>query len=150
MKLTVCTPLSILVEASAVAHVRAEDSTGVFGILPGHADFLTVLALSVLSWRDEAGTERHVALRGGVLEVRGGDTVFVASREAVLGDDLTQLELEVVSRFNCEQVAERSARLDAQRLYLAAVRQIVRYLRPDLHPDFPDAVRGAPTRTGAP
>jgi F-type H+-transporting ATPase subunit epsilon len=132
VKLAVYTPLSVVVEAPAVAHVRAEDATGAFGILPGHADFLTVLALSVLSWRDSTGQEHHVALRGGVLEVRAGTSVFVATREAVVGDDLKRLELEVVSRFNSELSAEKSARVDAQRLYLAAVRQIVRYLRPDV------------------
>jgi len=141
MRLTVCTPLSVVIEAMSVLHVRAEDATGAFGILPGHADFLTVLALCVLTWRDEAGAEHHVAVRGGVLEVRGGDTVLVATREAILGDDLKHLELDVVSRFNSELAAERSARVDAQRLYLAAVHQIVRYLRPDVHPDFPDAAR---------
>jgi F-type H+-transporting ATPase subunit epsilon len=136
MRLTVCTPLAVVVESHDVVHVRAEDDSGAFGILPHHADFLTVLALSVLTWRDAQGGERHVALRGGVLEVRGGDAVFVATREAVEGDDLHQLEREVVSRFHSERAAEQAARVDAQRLYLAAVRQIVRYLRPDAHPDF--------------
>ena len=37
-----------------MSHLRAEDDTGAFGILPGHADFLTVLAVSVVTWRDDA------------------------------------------------------------------------------------------------
>ena len=44
MRLTVTTPLAIVAEADDVAHLRAEDDTGAFGILPGHADFLTALA----------------------------------------------------------------------------------------------------------
>ena len=88
MKLVVSTPLEIVVEDDDVAHVRAEDASGAFGILRGHADFLTALSVSVLSWRDLRGRERHVALRGGVLEVRDGERVEVASREAVAGDDL--------------------------------------------------------------
>src|SRR6516165_1340575 len=79
VRLTVTTPLAILVEASDVAHLRAEDETGAFGILPGHADFLTVLAVSVASWRDDRGAEHHVALRGGLLEVRGGDAIAIAT-----------------------------------------------------------------------
>ena len=59
MKLTVTTPLAIVVEADDVVHLRAEDETGAFGILPGHADFLTALAVSVVSWRDASGTEDH-------------------------------------------------------------------------------------------
>ena len=62
MRLSVATPLAIIVEADNVAHLRAEDDTGAFGILPGHADFLTALAVSVVSWRDVGGAEHHIAV----------------------------------------------------------------------------------------
>ncbi len=131
MKLSVATPLAIVVEANDVAHLRAEDDTGAFGILPGHADFLTALSLSVATWRDQAGREHHVALRGGTLEVRGGDTIHVATREAVVDDDLSRLETEVLGSFRRRTEEEVKARSDAQRLYLAAIRQICRFLRPE-------------------
>lgn len=131
MRLTVTTPLAIVVDTGDVAHLRAEDATGAFGILPGHADFLTALALSVLSWRDGRGAEHHVAVRGGMLRVHGGDMVAVATREAVPGEDLAQLEAEVVSRFRRGVAEEAAARTDAQRLYLAAIRRILHYVRPD-------------------
>ena len=137
MKLVVSTPLEIVVRDDAVAHVRAEDASGAFGILPGHADFLTALSVSVLSWRDQRGRERHVALRGGVLEVREGERVEVASREAVAGDDLRRLQDEVLRRFRSRQETEQSARSDAQRLYLAAIRQIYSYLRGTPPPAVP-------------
>ncbi|MCB1566559.1 MAG: F0F1 ATP synthase subunit epsilon [Rhodanobacteraceae bacterium] len=137
MKLVVSTPLEIVVEDDDVAHVRAEDASGAFGILRGHADFLTALSVSVLSWRDLRGRERHVALRGGVLEVRDGERVEVASREAVAGDDLRRLQDEVLRRFRSRQETEQSARSDAQRLYLAAIRQIYSYLRGTPPPAFP-------------
>lgn len=130
MKLTVTTPLAVTVEAADVAHLRAEDASGAFGILPGHADFLTVLAISVASWRDAAGHEHHVALRGGMLEVRDGTTIAIATREAVPGDDLGRLEGEVLTRFRRQQADEQEARTDAQRLYLAAIRRIRQMLRP--------------------
>ena len=50
-----------------------------FGILPGHADFLTALSISVVTWRDQAGAEHHLAVRGGMLEVRGGERVETES-----------------------------------------------------------------------
>ena len=59
MKLTVTTPLAIVLDVEDVAHLRAEDETGAFGILPAHADFLTALAVSVVTWRDAKGVERH-------------------------------------------------------------------------------------------
>ncbi len=142
MRLTVATPLAIVVAVDGVAHLRAEDGTGAFGILPGHADFLTALAVSVASWRDRRGIEHHVALRGGMLEVRRGNAIVIATPEAVAGDDLHRLEREVLARFRRQLVEERAARTDAQRLYLAAIRQIVRFLRAERTPRMP----GAPAR----
>ena len=129
MRLSVATPLAIVIEVSDVAHLRAEDDTGAFGILPGHADFLTALAVSVVTWRDESGIEHHVALRGGMLEVRDGDTIAIATPEAVTSEDLHRLEVEVLDTFRRELLEEQAARTDAQRLYLAAIRQIARFLR---------------------
>ena len=139
MRLTVATPLAIVIEVSDVAHLRAEDDTGAFGILPGHADFLTALAVSVASWRDDRGVEHHVAVRGGMLEVRDGDTIAIATPEAVPGDDLHRLESEVLAKFRRQLVEEQAARTDAQRLYLAAIRQIARYLRAERAPTMPAA-----------
>jgi F-type H+-transporting ATPase subunit beta len=131
MNLTVTTPLAIITKAENVAHVRAEDDTGAFGILRGHADFLTALAISVVSWRDDRGAEHHVAVRGGMLAVSGGDTITVATREAVADDDLHRLETEVLASFQRRSEEEITARTDAQRLYLAAIRRIYGFLRPD-------------------
>jgi F-type H+-transporting ATPase subunit epsilon len=139
MRLTVTTPLTIVVEAEDVTHLRAEDETGAFGVLPGHADFLTALAVSVVSWRNGAGAEHHLAVHGGMLEVRGGNSIAVATREAVPGDDLHQLEADVLVRFRRQLVEEQTARKDAQRLYLAAIRQICHFLRPGRAPTRPVA-----------
>ncbi len=137
MRLSVTTPLAIVVETPDVAHLRAEDETGVFGILPGHADFLTALSISVVSWRDQAGAEHHLAVRGGMLEVRGGEAIAVATREAIASDDLHHLETEVLASFRRAIEEERTARTDAQRLYLAAIRQICRFLKSEREPAIP-------------
>ncbi len=134
MRLTVATPLAIVLETEGVAHVRAEDASGAFGILPGHADFVTVLATSVVSWRDQRGNDHHIAVRGGVLKVQRGRSVAIDTREAVLGDDLQQLESDVLVVFKRRVAEEQVARADERRLYLAAVGQIIRYLRPDGRP----------------
>jgi F-type H+-transporting ATPase subunit epsilon len=137
MRLTVTTPLAIIADADEIAHLRAEDETGAFGILPGHGDFLTALSVSVMTWRDQAGAEHHLAVRGGMLEMRGGETITVATREAVAGDDLHHLETEVLAAFRRGIEEERAARTDAQRLYLAAIRQICRFLRSERAPAIP-------------
>jgi len=63
-----------------------------------------------------------------MLEVRDGKTIAVATREAVPGDDLRTLERDVLTRFRQEQAEEATARKDAQRLYLSAIRHISRFL----------------------
>ena len=129
MKLNVSTPLAIVVDVDDLVYLRAEDETGSFGILPGHADFLTALAVSVMTWRDRTGIEHHIAVRGGILEVRGGNTIIIATREAACSDDLGQLETEVLASFHRAVEEDRAARVDAQRLYLTAIRHICHFLR---------------------
>ena len=145
MRLTVTTPLAIIAEADDVVHLRGEDETGAFGIFPGHADFLTALAMSVVSWRNAEGAEHYLAVHGGTLEVRGGNSITIATREAVAGDDLHLLETEVLAAFRRRSEDERAARIDAQRLYLSAIREIYRFLKAERAP----AVSGRPAGPGA-
>jgi len=130
MKLIITTPTAIAVNTDEVGYIRAEDSTGAFGILPGHADFLTALAISVLTWRDSAGREHWAAVRGGALRARGGKSVEVATREAILSDDLHNLGAVVLERMKNNAETERAARLGALNLQRAAIQQLYRYLRP--------------------
>lgn len=141
LDLVITTPTAVVARSAAVTHLRAEDDSGAFGILPGHADLLTALSVSVVSWREAdddakadengAGRERHCAVRGGVLTVSDGARIAVATREAVAGDDLAALERDVLTRFRQDRAAEGEARGGARRLRLAAVRHILSYLRPD-------------------
>ena len=117
----------------------SEDDSGAFGILSGHADFLTVLSLSVATWRNSSGAEHHVALRGGMLEVRGGQTIAIATREALADDDLHRLETQVLAAYRRAADEETAMRSDAERLYLAAIRQIYRLLRPEGGAGLPGA-----------
>ncbi len=128
MRLRITTPLAIAVDADDVRHVRAEDATGAFGIQPHHGHLITSLAISVVTWRDGTAREHHVAVRGGVLAVNA-ETVDIATREATAGDDLEQLERDVVARFRREETAEQAARGGAARIELAAIRRICDYLR---------------------
>ncbi len=87
-----------------------------------------MLTISVLDWRDAAGHDHHIAVRGGVLTVRDGARVEVATREAVGEDTLARLGDAVLARFREEAAAEQESRVSATRLHLAAIRQISRYL----------------------
>ncbi|HSB25928.1 MAG TPA: F0F1 ATP synthase subunit epsilon [Burkholderiaceae bacterium] len=127
--LTVSDLASVVVDTSDVRSVRAEDASGAFGLLPGHTDLLTVLRLGVLSWRGAGERWRHCALRGGVLTMRRGCELQVATREAVVGDDLHRLEDDVLSQMAIRQRAEDQARREARQLQLRALRELMRPLR---------------------
>lgn len=140
LHLTISTPSTVLVDRADVASVRAEDASGGFGILPGHADLLTILPASVVRWRGPDGLARFCALRRGVLTVSGGRHVAVACRQGTVGDDLAALEADVRVMQAAETDADRRARVEQMRLHARAVRQLMRYLRPD-RPDGFEPVR---------
>ena len=128
MRLRITTPLEVVLDRGDLTALRAEDESGGFGILPGHADFLTSLTISVISWTAQ-GTRHFCATRRGVFSVDGGDVVSIATREAVLSDDLATLQGAVLDRFRADIETERSERVNSTRLELSAIRQIVSHLR---------------------
>jgi F-type H+-transporting ATPase subunit epsilon len=129
MKLTVATPERVVVEAEGVAALRAEDATGSFGLRPGHADLLTVLVPTVITWRGGDGAEHYVAVRGGVMTVSGGDRIEVATRQAVAGDDYDVLDAALEAEAAEAREEESRARTEAIGLEGAAVRALESYLR---------------------
>jgi F-type H+-transporting ATPase subunit epsilon len=131
VRLRIVTPLSVVVNEDEVLALRAEDDTGSFGILPGHADFLTSLAISVASWQRGNGIRYFCAVRRGVLTVVGGHDITIATREAVPGDDLATLDETVLARFRADIESERTEHVESTRLHLNAIRQIMSHLRPD-------------------
>lgn len=150
MRLTVATPLALIVETDDVASLRAEDQTGAFGVLPGHADFITALDVSVVTWRDGRGAEHHAAVRGGVLQVSGGREIAIASPEAIADDDLRRLQTRVLTTYREAAASETAARVDAQRLYLAAIRQILRFVRSEHRSAIPGGAGAGQIETRQP
>ena len=130
MRLRIITPLAVVVDEAGVLALRAEDATGSFGILTGHADFLTSLAISVVTWAGRDGKRHYCAVRHGVLSVTAGRDIAIATREAVPGEDLATLDEAVLGRFRADLETERTEHVESTRLQLDAIRQIMRHLRP--------------------
>ncbi|MDB5998657.1 MAG: atpC [Rhizobacter sp.] len=128
MKLRIVTPSAVVVEDDKVTSVRAEDASGSFGILAGHADFLTSLSICVISWSGTEGKRRYCAVRRGVLWVAAGQRIEVATREAVVGADLATLDEDVLARFRADLDTQRTEHVAGARLQLNAIRQLVRNL----------------------
>jgi F-type H+-transporting ATPase subunit epsilon len=131
MRLLITTPTAVVVDESSVSSVRAEDDSGSFGILKGHADLLTALNISIVSWHAVDDRIHYCAVRHGVLTVTGGSDVAIATREAIVGEDLDQLEEIVLTEFRKRSETERASRTETLQLQMRAIRQIVQYLRPD-------------------
>ncbi|MGJ5046228.1 F0F1 ATP synthase subunit epsilon [Bradyrhizobium oligotrophicum] len=131
MRLLITTPTAIVIDEANVSSVRAEDDSGSFGILAGHADLLTALNISVVSWQGADSRRRYCAVRRGVLSVTGGAEIAIATREAIAGDDLDRLEVIVLDEFRKRSETERASRTENLQLQMKAIRQIVHYLRPD-------------------
>lgn len=132
MRLTIATPDSLLLEQDGVVSLRAEDESGAFGIMAGHVPFLTALTPSVVSWRDESGHENHCAVRGGLLTVRDGQQIAIATRQAFLGDDIARLEDKLRAGIAAAEESERAERVAAAQMQAAAIRRIMGLLRPGL------------------
>lgn len=76
LTLELATPARMLVTAEA-DEVVVPGSEGSFGVLPGHAPFLTTLGIGELTYR--AGREeRHVSIAGGFAEVRNDKVIILA------------------------------------------------------------------------
>jgi F-type H+-transporting ATPase subunit epsilon len=129
VRLLITTPDAVLVDEGDIVALRAEDASGMFGILPGHADFLTALTVSVVAWRAADGRAGYCAVRRGVLSVRDGTEVAIATRQGERGTDLEQLEQAVLTRFRAEADVERRERVASLKLHARAIRQILRALR---------------------
>jgi F-type H+-transporting ATPase subunit epsilon len=134
LHLTIAAPGQVLVDCRDVTAVQAEDATGSFGMLPGHADLLTILAPSVVRWRTLDGAAGFCAIGSGVLTITGGRYVAVACREGVVGDALVDLEAQVRTARERQRESDRNARVQQVRQHALAVRQLVRYLRPQGKP----------------
>ncbi|WP_193727874.1 F0F1 ATP synthase subunit epsilon [Paraburkholderia franconis] len=131
LALTIATPARVVVDGLPIVSLRAEDQSGAFGIRVGHADMVTLLSASVVRWTTPDGIEHYCAVDGGVLIVSHGMTVSVACREAVPGESLQRLEEEVRGVRAAQLDALRRARVEQTRLHAQAVRQMLRYLRPE-------------------
>lgn len=81
-----------LVVAEPVDEVVAPGIEGYFGVLPGHAPFLTTLGIGEVTYR--AGRdEHHLAVSGGFAEVRN-DKVIILADTAERPDEIDRARAE--------------------------------------------------------
>ena len=130
MQLELATPTRLLVSAE-VDEVVAPGTEGYFGVLPGHAAFLTTLGAGELMYRK--GAEEHrLAVIGGFAEVNA-DRVIVLAEEAERPDEIDRVRAERAKQRAEQRLAGRSPtgtteEIDYARALEALQRAIARLL----------------------
>jgi F-type H+-transporting ATPase subunit epsilon len=128
VRLTIQVPGETILDVEGVTSIVAEGGEGMFGILPRHIDYVSVLVPGILSYRRERGPEELLAVDRGVL-VKRGPHVRVSAREAVRGEDLDTLRGTVQKRFRRLDERERQARSALASLESRFIRDFIEQMR---------------------
>ena len=115
------------VVAETVDEIVIPGSQGYFGVLPGHAPFLTTLGIGELMYRI-GRDEHHLAVAGGFAEVRNDKLIVLAD---------TAERPEEIDRARAERARDRAERrlsgrsdeeVDYQRAHEALMRALARII----------------------
>jgi F-type H+-transporting ATPase subunit epsilon len=124
LTLEVATP-SRLVVADAVDEVVAPGIEGYFGVLSGHAPFLTTLGIGELTYRI-GRDESRLAIAGGFAEVRN-DKVIVLAASAERPEDIDRARAERAKARAEQRLAGRGQdEIDFTRAAAALARALTR------------------------
>lgn len=123
MQLEIVTPMQISLH-TPVRRIVTEGPDGSFGMLPHHIDFVSQVVPGILVYEDIQGQEHYAAVDSGTL-VKCGDLVRVATRSAILGEDLDTLESRMKLEFRQQDEAEREARSALARLEAQMIRHFL-------------------------
>lgn len=124
LTLEITTPMRLVV-AETVDEVVAPGIEGYFGVLPGHAPFLTTLGVGVVTYRI-GREESQLAIAGGFAEVRNDKVIILADSAE---------RPEEIDRARAERARERAERrlsgrtpddVDYARAQAALMRALVR------------------------
>ncbi|MFH1028836.1 MAG: F0F1 ATP synthase subunit epsilon [Pseudomonadota bacterium] len=124
MKLEIVTPYKKVVEVE-VDEVTATGKLGEFGVLPGHAPFLTSLRIGELCYKSE-GALVSMALNWGYFEIKD-DRIIVLVETAEYADDI-DIERARAAQGRAEEALKKLTPEDKQfKIYEAALeRSIIR------------------------
>lgn len=130
LTLEIATPTRLVVSEPA-DEVVAPGIEGYFGVLPGHAPFLTTLGIGELTYR-KGRDEYHLAITGGFVEVRN-DKVIVLADTAERPDEIDRDRAERARSRAEARLAGRSPdespdAIDYTRAIVALARALTRLL----------------------
>jgi F-type H+-transporting ATPase subunit epsilon len=122
MKLEIVTPYSKVLDME-VDEVTATGKLGEFGVLPGHAPFLTSLKIGELVYKNNGITE-HMALNWGYFEIKD-DRIIVLVETAEASDQI-DLERAKSALGRAEEALKKLTPEDKQhKIYEAALERAI-------------------------
>ena len=113
MKLDIITPEKILFSAQAT-QVAIPGTMGDFGVLPGHAPFISTIRPGVITIDTAEGTQRRIAITGGIAEANPETCTILAefAEECTSWSD-HDIEIKKIEAIH----AVDAANTDAKRLF---------------------------------
>jgi F-type H+-transporting ATPase subunit epsilon len=92
-----------------------EDASGSFGILPGHARFMTVLIFGLARLRCAGSGWEYLALPGGLLYFAGNE-LYLSARRYVRDADYTRISTALRERLRAEETQLHEVKQSLDRL----------------------------------
>jgi F-type H+-transporting ATPase subunit epsilon len=122
MKLEIVTPYKKVVDTE-VDEVTATGKLGEFGVLPGHAPFLTSLRIGELAYKNN-GVSEHMALNWGYFEIRD-DRIIILVETAETSEEI-DLERAKAALGRAEEALKKLTAEDKQfKVYEAALERAI-------------------------
>ena len=126
MRFELATPTRLVV-SSEVDEVVAPGTEGYFGVLPGHAAFLTTLGAGELTYR-QGREEQHLAVIGGFAEV-SGERVIVLAEGAERPEEIDRERAERAKKRAEQRLAGKSPTTASEEIdYTRALAALTRAL----------------------
>jgi F-type H+-transporting ATPase subunit epsilon len=126
MNLKVLLPSHIFFEKTGVSRIVAEACDGSFGILPRRLDCVAALSPGILTYENETDGEVYLAVDEGVL-VKTGLDVLISVRNAIAGENLSQLREAVEQEFLNFNVQEKSLRQALAKMESGLIKRMAVY-----------------------
>lgn len=126
MHLKILLPFQVFLEKRDVSRIVADTSEGSFGLLPHRLDFVAVLEPGVFVYENETEGEVYLAVDKGIISKTGMD-VLVSVRNAIRGNNLSQLQEAVEKEFLTLDKHEQSLRSVMTKLESGIIRRFVEF-----------------------
>jgi F-type H+-transporting ATPase subunit epsilon len=99
----------------AVATFVGEDGSGSFGILPGHARFMTALVVGLARFRVDEQPWQYLAVPGALLYFRD-NVLTIITRHYLRGDDYTRIASALEEQLLTEEEQLRATKQSLHRM----------------------------------